>query len=158
MIRPATPDDAAMIARINVQAWAETYPGMLPDSEIARRTYDVRLEQWTKIIDLGQSRINVLPDLGFAQVGPQRSPDWAEAGYGEELYALYLLQSAHGLGHGRALLETTRSAAGFTALVLDANHKACQFYERSGGILLKTLDGLIGEAVVRDRVYGWAAL
>ena len=158
MIRPATPADAAMIASVNVQAWAETYPGMLPVSEIERRTYAVRLAQWTRIIDLGQSRITVLPDLGFAQVGPQRSPDLTKAGYAEELYALYLLRSAHGQGHGRALLETTRSHAGFTANVLDANTRACQFYERSGGLLLKTYDDLIDGMVVRDRVYGWAAL
>ncbi len=158
MIRPATLADAPMIARVNVQAWAETYPGMLPASEIARRTYDIRLAQWTEIISLGESRINVLPDRGFAQVGPQRSPDWTEAGYGEELYALYLLRSAHGQGHGRALLDTTRGDAGFTANVLDANARACRFYEISGGHLLKTYDEMIGEAVVRDRVYGWAAL
>jgi GNAT superfamily N-acetyltransferase len=158
MIRPATPADAPMIARVNVQAWAETYPGMLPASEIARRTYGVRLAQWTSIIELGQSRINVLPDLGFSQVGPQRNPEWADLGYAEELYALYLLRSAYGLGHGRDLLKTTRSAAGFTANVLDANTRACRFYEISGGHLLKTYDETIGEAVVRDRVYGWAAL
>ena len=158
MIRPATLSDAPMIARVNVQAWAETYHGMLPEAEIARRTYDVRLAQWTRMLGLGQSRINVLPDLGFAQVGPQRGPEWIEAGYSEELYALYLLRSAQGLGHGRDLLKTTRSDAGFTANVLDANTRACRFYELSGGQLLKTYDETIGEAVVRDRIYGWAAL
>ncbi len=157
MIRPATLSDVPMLARILVQARVETYPGLLPESEIARRTYDVRLAQWTKIIDLGESRINVLPDLGFAQIGPQRSPEWTALGYGEELYALYLLQSAHGLGRGRALLETTRGKAGFTANVLELNLRACRFYEISGGQLLKTDDELIGEAVVRDRVYGWSA-
>ena len=156
MIRPATLSDVPMLAQIHVQAWVETYPGLLPECEIARCSYDFRLAQWTKIVDLGESRINVLPDLGFAQVGPQRSPEWPEAGYGEELYALYFLRSAHGLGHGRALLNITRSDAGLTANVLDANHRACRFYERSGGHLLKTYDDLIGEAVVRDRVYGWA--
>jgi GNAT superfamily N-acetyltransferase len=157
MIRPAILEDAAMIARVHVQAWAETYPGLLPPEEIARRTYDVRLAQWTAQISSGKSRIYVVPDLGFAQFGPQRTLDWAEMGYIEELTALYLLRSAHGLGYGRALLETARSAAAFSAVVLDGNQRACQFYERSGGHLLKTYDDKIGETVTRERVYGWAA-
>ena len=157
MIRPATPADAAMIARVNVQAWAETYPGMLPASEIARRTFDVRLAQWTAQIGSGKSRIYVVPDLGFAQIGPQRTPEWAAKGYTEELCALYLLRSAHGLGHGRALLAAARSGAGFTAMVLDANLRAVRFYETAGGQLLTTTEEMIADMVVRDRIYGWDA-
>lgn len=157
MIRPASPADAPMIARVNVQAWAETYPGMLPASEIARRTFDVRLAQWTAQIGSGKSRIFVLPDLGFAQIGPQRTAAWAAMGYTEELLALYLLRSAHGLGHGRALLAAARSDAGFTAMVLDANARAVRFYEAAGGQLLSTTEELIEDMVVRDRIYGWAA-
>lgn len=157
MIRPATLSDAPMIARVNVQAWAETYPGMLPESEIARRTYDVRLAQWTAQIGSGKSRIYVLPDLGFAQVGPQRTPEWLEAGYVEELLALYLLRSAQGQGHGRALLQAARSDAGFTAIVLEANARAVRFYEAAGGQLLTTTEETLMDMVIRDRIYGWTA-
>ena len=146
-----------MLARINVQGWAETYPGLLPEAEIACRTYDRRLAQWTSQIASQKSRIYVIPDIGFAQIGPQGSPHWAELGYSEELFALYLLRSAQGQGHGRALLDAARSAASCTVLVLDGNHRACRFYEKSGAELLKTYDDTVFNTVIKERVYGWPA-
>ncbi len=157
MLRPAMLSDAPMIARVNVQAWAETYTGILPPDEIARRTYDFRLAQWTAQIGAGTTRIFTIPDEGFVQFGPQRDADWAARGYTEELYALYLLRAAHGQGQGRALFDAGRGQAGFTALVLDANTRACRFYESTGGSVLLCFDSTLGETVVRDRIYGWPA-
>ena len=157
MLRPATLSDAPMLARIHVQAWAETYPGPLPAEEIARRTYEIRLDQWVNQLNAGQTRVLLIPDLGFVQFGLQRTNEWAKLGYAEELFALYLLQSAKGQGLGRALLAAGQTQAAFTALVFDGNTRACRFYERTGAHLLKKYNDFIGETPVGERVYGWDA-
>ena len=154
-IRSATPDDAPMLARIHVQSWQETYHGLLPQSELDARPFEVRLAQWRGQIARGVSRIAALPGLGFAQMGPQRSSDAPVAGYPEELYCLYLLAEAHGTGQGLLLLNAVRGAAPFTALVLAGNARACGFYEKTGGRLLETRPDHIGHAEISERVYGF---
>ncbi|QQA42633.1 GNAT family N-acetyltransferase [Pelagovum pacificum] len=154
MIRDVVPEDAPMLARLHVQCWRETYTGLLPEEEIAARPYEVRRAQWENQIAAGTSRIAVLPDLGFAQAGPQRdgplSTDWPE-----ELYCLYLLKVGQGLGQGRTLFEAVRGQVPLTALVLDTNEVACRFYERAGGVLLETRPEHIGQVAISERVYGF---
>lgn len=156
-LRPATLDDAPMLARLHVQAWAETYPGILPPEEIARRTYAIRLAQWIAQINAGSTRIFTIPDYGFVQFGPQRDEALTAQGYAEELYALYLLQAGQGQGMGRALFDAGWAEAAFTCMVLDGNLRACRFYERTGARLLRTFDDHIGETPTRERLYGWPA-
>ena len=133
-VRLATPGDAGMIARIHVAAWRETYPGLLPEEEIARRDFAMRLRQWENQIARGGSRIVVAPELGFAQAGPQRDETRAEA-WPRELYAIYILEAAKGTGIGAALLEAALAddPGPFTALVLVGNDRALAFYEKTGG-------------------------
>lgn len=155
MLRPATVADAPMLARLHVQTWRETYPGLLPDAEIASRTIETRTAQWTAQFAAGTSRIVVIPDLGFAQSGPQRGDLSLAPRYPDELQALYLLRAGQGRGLGQALFQAVRGEVPFTAMVLDANTRACRFYERYGGVLLDVRDELIGQTLVRDRIYGW---
>ena len=72
MIRPATVADIPDLARLHVQAWGESYAGLLPAAEIAARDIAARTAQWTSTIAAGTTRIMVLPGLGFAQTGAQR--------------------------------------------------------------------------------------
>lgn len=157
MIRPATLSDVPMLARIHVQAWVETYPGILPLEEINRRTFEMRHAQWTSQISAKLTRVILVPDCGFVQFGPQRDADLTALGYEEELYALYLLQSAQGQGLGNALFNAARGNLAFTCLVLDANHRACRFYELTGAKLMRTFDDHIGPTPTRERLYGWTA-
>lgn len=158
MIHSATPDDIDMLARIHVQAWQETYAGLLPPSEIARRDIATRRAQWQHQIAAGTSRIAVVPDQGFAQMGPQRDAPLQAAGYGDELYALYLLRAGQGRGLGRALFDAVRGDAAFSALVLDGNVRACAFYEAVGGHLHETRAEQVGDVAIMERVYVWPAL
>lgn len=157
MIRAARPADAPMLARLHVQSWRETYPGLLPETEIAARGYKVRLAQWRNQIARGDSRIALLPDLGFAQMGPQRDAGFARAGYPEELYCIYLLHAGQGRGQGRALLGAVRGEAPFTALVLAGNGPACGFYRAMGGTeLLRRMDH-VGLAATEEIAFGFGA-
>ena len=157
-IREATAADIDMLARLHVAAWRESYPGLLPEAEIAARTEDVRRAQWTRAFSTGRSRIWVAPDLGFAQAGSQRDDDMRQRGYPQELYALYVLRAGHGTGIGAALFNAVRSPRPMTALVIDGNARACRFYEKQGGRLILTRMDAVGESPTRERAYGWPAL
>ncbi len=153
--RAATPDDADMIARIHVQSWQEAYPSLLPEAEIAARNFAYRQSIWTRALAQGTTRIGVIDDIGFAQIGPQREDEWSDKGYPEELWAMYLLR--RGYGQGSPLLQATYGAAGrpFTACVIDGNARACAFYEKAGGQLLTTKGEMIGKTAIIERTYGW---
>lgn len=155
-LRP-TPDDVEDLARIHVQAWAETYSGLLPEDEIARHGLALRRRQWAAQVVRQDVRIAWLPGLGFAQAGPQRDAGLRAAGWPEELYALYLLRAGQGRGLGRALFAAVRgeAAAPMTALVLEGNEGACRFYEAAGARHVETRDERIGQSPIRERVYGW---
>ncbi|MEJ6404562.1 hypothetical protein [Yoonia sp. 2307UL14-13] len=144
-----------MLARIHVQAWREAYPGLLPDTEIAARTYEKRQFIWARVLSKAHSRVWLIDDMGFAQFGPQREKIWHDKGYQEELYAMYLIRDGYGLG--RPLIQAAFGPAGrpFTACVIDRNARACAFYEKAGGRCLVTREELIGQTPTMERVYGW---
>lgn len=162
-IRPAQPEDAERLATIHVTAWSETYPGLLPQEEIDRRDHAFRYRQWQGNLTRGVSRVAIAADVGFAEVGPQRENDLAEA-WPEELYALYVLKAAQGTGLGHALLASVAGRRPFTALALDGNHRALAFYRKTGATLLGRRpnapgwpdDLLLGwrdpELTIRDRI------
>lgn len=158
-IRNATPDDAEMLARLHVQAWSEAYTDLLPASEHAARGLMYRFRLWSRILASPVAQVAVAPDLGFAQVGPQRDKAMSDAGYPLELYSLYVLEKGYGTGTGLALLKHALgpSPAPFSAFVLDNNPRACGFYEKNGGRLLETRDEWIGQTPIRERAYVWDA-
>lgn len=134
-----------MIAAIHVACWEETYATLLPRAEIDRYDIAFRRSLWQTALASAQSRIAVVPDMGFAAMGPQRDPDLSEE-YPDELLALYVLRRHHGQGLGQALLSAVRGRAPFTAWVLSGNTPAQTFYARNGGRELRrrteVIDGL----------------
>lgn len=137
LIRPATAADAHGIARVHVTAWQWAYAGLLPQAAINERTFEQRLEKWTRVLDAadGPERVVVADDgaiRGFAAYGPARD------GTDGELYALYIDREVIGTGVGRALhdraLEGLRAAghARATLWVLETNAYALAFYARCG--------------------------
>jgi len=154
--RPATTDDIPQLVAIHAQAWRETYPGLLPDSAIEKMTGPDRLTAvWTVILSRTDVRATILPDAGFATMGLQRDPGLRDAGYPEELWAIYLLQSAQGRGFGRALLDSVAGNTAFTALVVDGNARASRFYEQSGGRIIGRRPDRIGETDIVELVFAW---
>lgn len=156
LIRQAKEQDAPEIARLHVQAWHETYSGLLPESEIAARGYDVRLAQWQGQLAACRTRIAIHPGLGFAQIGPQRDRELRAKGYGEELYCLYLLKARQGRGLGRALVAAVAGHDAFTALVLSTNEGACGFYRAMGGQQILIRPERIGRAEIEEIAFGFA--
>ena len=101
--RLATIDDRDDIAALHVQAWAETYPGLLPQSEFASHNLEQRLRIWGSILTQGMT-VSYLPGIGFAHMGRSRNDAMRDT-YPLELYSLYTLRHAHGSGSAQALLS-----------------------------------------------------
>lgn len=163
-IRRATPDDAAGIAKVQVQGWHEAYPGIVPDSVLNGLDVTDRTARWQKIFAENSERstafVAEMPAdgiVGFAHCSPLRSP---EEGKGGEITAIYVLQSAQRRGIGRELFG---SAAAFlqshamselTAWVLAENWPARRFYEALGGAVSAEKTVTIGQPMP-EVAYFW---
>ena len=166
MVRLATLDDAADIARVHVASWRTTYRGMLPDDFLASLSEEHYTERWKRLIAEGSSRVQVVDEpkggiVGFASGGRERAGESTFAG---ELYAIYVLDSAQRLGHGRELVRAIAGALREMGLpdmivwVLRDNAAARRFYERLGGIYVRAQPITIGSATLEEVSYGWRAL
>ena len=164
MIREATYDDAARVARVHVESWRAAYRGLVSSDYLDSLSYEDGVRRWTRILDPAAPSgfTYVLEDgggsvVGFASAGPSRE---GELVYRGELYSIYLLPEHWGRGHGRALVGVV--AARLLRLNLDsmlvwvfAENRAARFYEALGA-------REIGEGVwereemrLRTLCYGW---
>ncbi|HEV2033627.1 MAG TPA: GNAT family N-acetyltransferase [Candidatus Dormibacteraeota bacterium] len=165
MIRPATIKDAAAIARVHVESWRTTYRGMLPEEFLASLSELGYAERWERVIRDGASLVHVVEDagelVGFASGGRERA---GETAYTGELYAIYLLESAQRRGQGRELLRAIVDGLRRMKLrdmiiwVLRDNRPARLFYERLGGVYVRSQPITIGPATLEEVSYGWPRL
>jgi GNAT superfamily N-acetyltransferase len=164
-VRPAQVADADAIARVHVASWRTTYRGLLPDDFLDSLDAKTYAERWSRILAEGSSRVYVASGgdevVGFASGGRERA---GESGFAGELYAIYVLQEAQGGGHGRRLVEAVVGGLRELGLpdmivwVLRDNAGARQFYERLGGVYVRTQPITIGPALLQEVSYGWRSL
>ena len=145
-IRPATEDDAAGIARVQVATWRHAYRGLVPGRFLRAMDVGERAARWAELVS-GRTGPPGSHDLvavdggtvcGFVCHGPVReflgAADLATA----ELYAIYVAADRIGTGLGRALMTTAveqmRAEAHMIAVlwVLRGNARARRFYEAAG--------------------------
>ena len=141
-IRAATAADADAIARVHVQAWHESYRGLLPDELIDGKTVEHRTMQWRGLFaDAARPpMLRVIEDageiVGFGWAVRARNAALEAEG---EVAALYLLERVKRRGFGRVLFGALRDAleaGGFADAglwVLTGNTPARRFYEAIGG-------------------------
>lgn len=156
-IRRARPGDAEAIARVHVASWHEAYRGILPDEQIAARSLEVRVAQWTASLQQTDRVTLVACDasgviVGFAGVLLLDSSAGAFQSY---LQTLYLMPAARGGGIGLKLLSTMarslmdRGIRNMALRVLRLN-PARRFYERLGARLAP--EGIANDAGEFDDV------
>jgi ribosomal protein S18 acetylase RimI-like enzyme len=165
LVRPAEVDDAPAIAAVHVASWRTTYRGLLPDDFLAGLSEATSEEQWRRAVSAGTSRTYVTEDddgvVGFASGGAERA---GELGFGGELYAIYVLESAQGRGHGRQLVGAVVGGlremgfAGMVVWVLRDNASARRFYERLGGVHESEHPITIASKTLQEVSYGWRRL
>ena len=59
-LRNAKPSDARAIARIHVETWRTTYPGMLPDRALIDMNIDGKARSWRSMLEHPESAGAVL--------------------------------------------------------------------------------------------------
>jgi Acetyltransferase (GNAT) family len=103
MIRTAQIAAAEGIAAVHVDAWRETYRGIVPDEILDQLSYERRAELWKRSIGERHQCLFVAEDLGriagFVSAGAGRE---APGGFDSEIYAIYLLRAHQGRGTGTA--------------------------------------------------------
>jgi ribosomal protein S18 acetylase RimI-like enzyme len=168
-IRRAVLRDAEGIARVHVDAWIETYTGLLPDALIAAlpESYDRRVKFWSSVLvpEHERNSVFVVEDdhriVGFASCG---TPINELEDYDGQLTAIYLLKRAQGRGIGRRLLRAVIAdlrGRGFRSMavwVLKDNLPAVGFYRRMGGEYVTEVTVDLGGAPVIEEAYGWRDL
>lgn len=136
MIRTATVDDVAAIARIHVQSWQETYAEMLYPHIVAEQTIETRLQLWSQVLQLKNHIILLYEDAGQVQ-------GFIDVSLNEEkgiakIMALYVLKAVQKQGVGKALFEQALQdihPMQYPQILLNVydQNPACQFYEYMGG-------------------------
>jgi len=141
MIRQASPEDAAAVARIFCDSRAEAMPWLpvLHTAEDVEAWYRGRLTGEAWVYERGGSVV------GFAVVRE------------DDLDALYVAPEAQRAGVGSALFRRAQEARpkGFGWWVFRENTRARGFYESLGGRLLYETDGAGNEEKTPDARYEW---
>jgi ribosomal protein S18 acetylase RimI-like enzyme len=164
-VRRAEIADASAIAGVYVDTWRSAYRGLLPDDfldALDERAYE---ERWRRSLAVETTRTYVAVAgrevVGFASGGRERAGEDAFEG---ELYAIYVAEDEQRRGHGRRLVEATARGLAELGLrdmivwVLRDNHAARVFYERLGGVYVRTQPITIGAALLQEVAYGWREL
>lgn len=164
LIREVELKDIKDLARVHVDCWCETYQGIIPNTYLESLKYTDRQVMWEKLIprrpELGATF--VVEDtngdvVGFADCGPAREH---EHGFAGELYAIYLLKRFQGNGHGKELIEKVKETFkrlghdSFYLWVLKDNPTK-KFYEKAGGIYLKSQPIDIGGKELIEDLFYW---
>ena len=107
LVRTARLSDADDIGVLHVQAWRETYAGIMPAPYLASLSTVRRAEMWRGRLNRGASGVYVCEVsqavVGFGLCGPQRPTTLPD--YPGEIYAINILRRAQGRGLGRELMR-----------------------------------------------------
>ena len=163
-IREARVADAPAIARVHVDSWRTTYPGIVSDEHLASLDVAEREDRWRGILGRAGDDFTYVATtdageiVGFAGGGPERSGDQVYRG---ELFGIYLLEAYQRQGTGRRLIEVTARRlieAGMRSMliwVLTENMPARRFYEALGGEYVREQGITIGGVEIAEVAYGW---
>jgi ribosomal protein S18 acetylase RimI-like enzyme len=124
VIRPADPEDAEAVARVQIASWREAYKHLFSEEQLAAIPLAERTEFWRRsppIVAEVDGHV-----VGFVAVG------------NSELYAIYVHPNHWGAGIGRELLRAGESRLrelGHSSVflwVFEDNPQARRFYESAG--------------------------
>ncbi len=165
IVRRARIEDARAITRVHVESWRSTYAGLLPDDVLLRLSDNRNETRWWRHV-LGRIRrrhfVYVAVDetdgvVGFASGGPSRDRELNATG---EIYALYLLDSHHGAGAGKALFlrlarKLRRECGNSLTVWVLARNPSRFFYEALGGRRSAVRMERVGKEEVEAVAYEW---
>ena len=170
-VESASPEDAAGIAHVYVEAWRSAYAGILPDPVLVGMSPLRQARQWHhRIRQSGRpgrspeavfvAKLENGDIIGFGNSGYSRDQDLS---YAAEVYTLYVDPDYLDHGVGRALLTTL-----FSNLVLSGHKSALiwaladnpyrHFYSAMGGQIVAERQSYYWSKSLREIGYGWSDL
>ncbi len=165
-IRAARPADAPGIAKVHVETWRLTYPGLVPDRHLLSLSVDIQAERWRRMIRQPIEGDTLVADggregiLGFGSSGPARLKG---APAGGEIFTLYVAGDHQGQGLGRALLTALlrglhRRGYSDAFLWVLARNPSRFFYEAMGGKRAGLQQEHFAGALLDEAAYHWPDL
>lgn len=165
-IRRAKPDDAADIARVYIESWHDTYPGVISSTLLRSMTPRGQTARWRSTISVRNRESVIVAEsaafgiVGMSSFGPSRDPD---LGFDAEVYTLYVDPAFFSRGVGRALLAAAFHQLhenGYDACIIwaHARNTARFFYERMGGRLAAERTARMMGDPVPEAAFGWKSL
>ena len=160
-IRPSQETDAHSISRVYIQAWRETYLGLVPFSYLYSMSVS-RLEQGF-INELKSNKvISYVADdagevVGFVSGGYERQGDYI---YNGEIYALYVQKNHQRQGIGAELVSALANKLNhfgiYSMLVWVLEHNPYRrFYEKISGMYLRKQQMPFSDEMLDTVAYGW---
>jgi GNAT superfamily N-acetyltransferase len=139
-VRRAEVTDATAIGAVHVAAWRSAYPGILPDSYLARLSPTRLAIQYRDSIADGAVVMVAAASgrgpriVGFATAGPARRPGLGDG----EIETLYVLDDFREQGIGRQILQDSAAqlaalGCGSVFLWVLRDNPSRWFYRRLGG-------------------------
>jgi ribosomal protein S18 acetylase RimI-like enzyme len=162
VVRRARIADAAAIGAVHVAAWRSTYPGILPDTYLARMSATRKAREYESAIAGGASVIVAAPEtgapriVGFTTAGPARV-----RGIGDgEIDTLYVLDDWRDQGIGRRLLRAAAkdlAGRGCTSAFLWVlrDNPSRFFYQHLGGQPAMQGESHVAGVAVPQVAYCW---
>lgn len=160
-VREARLEDAEAIARVHLESWKSTYPGIIPQAYIDGLRVENGIANWQERLD-GHGPLTLVAEdrdgiFGFASGGAMVHP---VDGFDGELGAIYLLASHQRRGAGAKLVRAIARGLhdqAFRSMVVWAlrENPACGFYERMGGVRVAEQPIEIGGITLPEVAFGW---
>ncbi|MBT2255944.1 GNAT family N-acetyltransferase [Priestia megaterium] len=162
-IRKANIGDIKVISKIYVDTWKTTYNSLVPDNFLNELSYEEAENKWMKFFSnpLHKSFTYIASNDSEEIIGFAAARISSDKEFKGELYALYLLPAAQGLGTGRSLISTVaehfkeEGISSMMVWVMKNNKAGRGFYKRLGGKYYTHRESQFGECLVEDEAYGW---
>ena len=168
-IRSACVEDAHEIAKVYIDTWRSTYPGILPDKVLLEMSIERQIAIWVRAIKHSRGptdeKILVLEKddkniIGISSCGFNRD---RKTNFDGEVYTLYVHPNHQGHGYGKDLLfylfdilltQNYRSVIIWTL----RDNPSRFFYEAMSGKRIGERQGKTWGLILNEIAYGWSDL
>lgn len=150
--------DAESAAKIHIETWRDTYPGLLPQRMIDSMTLERNIPMWKEIIEkdsyhnFGAFSGNEL--LGMGTAGKPR----LDLGFDAEIWSMNVPKRNQGIGAGKRIFEVLLQelrlggAKKIYLTCVDKNFNALAFYQHMGG---KQASDLLLRDGYQELLFSW---
>lgn len=163
IIRPIEKGDLNEVARIKVEAWNDSYKGIVDDEYLKNMNYKRTADKWLNNFDNENFIVAVYEDkiVGFCRYGERIDELERFTEYDGEIYAIYIDKNFKRKGIGKEMVEYAsnelKKQGKAKALIwcLKDNINARKFYEKIEGKFLGNKKSNIGGKEYDEVAYGY---